>query len=145
MKQHEIGAFILRIFVGIAFFIHGLAKWQGGIENTAEFFETIGLPGILAYVVAFIETAGGIALVLGIGTRIVSVLLAIIMIGAIFKVKLSAGFFGNGQMAGYELDLALLVISIYLALNGNSFLAIDERISRIKSHSNRRTAEHELS
>ncbi len=87
---------------------------------------SIGLPSFLAYVVSFIELAGGIALILGLGTRIVSALLALIMIGATFKVKLAAGFLGNGQGAGYELDLALLVMAIFILINGSKLYALDQ-------------------
>lgn len=85
---------------------HGVAKFQGGIGNIAGWFQSIGIPGSMAYVVATIELVGGIALILGLGTRIVSAILAIILLIATFKVKLAVGFLGNGQMAGYELDLA---------------------------------------
>jgi putative oxidoreductase len=67
---------------------------------------------------------GGIALIIGLGTRFVSVLYAVLMIGAILKVKLSVGLLGNGQMAGYELDLAFLAISLYFAITGSSLFSI---------------------
>ncbi|GAA3326988.1 hypothetical protein GCM10020331_065160 [Ectobacillus funiculus] len=63
------------------------------MKNIAGWFESIGLPGALAYVVAFVEMVGGLAVVIGLGTRIVSVLLSLVMIGAIIKVKLAVGFF----------------------------------------------------
>jgi uncharacterized membrane protein YphA (DoxX/SURF4 family) len=131
MKNNvEIGSFILRVVLGITFFIHGLSKFQGGIENTAGWFASIGLPSFLAYLVAAIELAGGIALIIGLGTRIVAALLAIIMLGAILKVKLGAGFLGNGQGGGYELDLVLMAISVFLALNGSFLLSLDSKLSR---------------
>jgi putative oxidoreductase len=126
MNKNETGALILRVFLGISFFIHGLVKFQGGIENIVGWFESIGLPGFMAYGVALIEVVGGIALVIGLGSRIVSALLALIMIGATLKVKLSLGFLGNGQMAGYELDLAFLVIAIFIAINGSKLYALDQ-------------------
>ncbi|MFB9761277.1 DoxX family protein [Ectobacillus funiculus] len=132
IRSNEIGATILRVFLGITFFVHGLAKFQGGIANTAGFFESLGFPGFSAYVVALIELIGGIALILGIGTRIVSILFVLILAVATVKVKLAAGFLGNGQMAGYELDLALLVISLYLAAINKSFLALDNLLFRSK-------------
>ncbi|WP_129728801.1 DoxX family protein [Ectobacillus funiculus] len=132
IRSNEIGATILRVFLGITFFVHGLAKFQGGIANTAGFFESLGFPGFSAYVVALIELIGGIALVLGIGIRIVSILFVLILAVATVKVKLAAGFLGNGQMAGYELDLALLVISLYLAAINKSFLALDNLLFRSK-------------
>ena len=108
--KNEVGALILRVVLGITFFVHGFVKFQGGIENQVGWFSSIGLPGFLAYVVAIIELVGGFALFIGFGTKIVSVLLAILMIGATVKVRLPLGFLGNGQMAGYELDVALLAI-----------------------------------
>ncbi|MBS4220961.1 DoxX family protein [Bacillus sp. FJAT-49711] len=128
--KNEAAKIILRVFLGATFLIHGLAKFQDGIENTVGFFESLGLPGFTAYMVALIELIGGIAIVLGVGTRIISILFAIILAVAIVKVKLSVGFLGNGQMAGYELDLALMAISIYLAATKNSFLALDNILFR---------------
>jgi putative oxidoreductase len=135
LKKYEVGAFILRIILGFTFFVHGLVKFQDGIENTVGFFESLGLPGFTAYVVAGIEFIGGIAIILGIGTRVISILLALIMIGAILKVKLAGGFLGNGQMAGFELDLALLAISAYLAITNHSAFALDNVIFRSKQAS----------
>ena len=124
INKHEVGALILRLTLGILLFIHGLVKFQDGIENTVGWFTSIGIPGFMGYVVPFIELIGGIALIIGIGTRIVSLLIAIIMIGAILKVKLAVGLLGNGQMAGYELDLAFLAMAIYLTINGSKLLSI---------------------
>ncbi|QGQ45268.1 DoxX family protein [Metabacillus sediminilitoris] len=123
INKNEVGALILRLTLGLLFFIHGLVKFQDGIGNTVGWFNSIGIPGFLGYVVPFVELVGGIALIIGIGTRLVSTFIAIIMIGAIFKVKLAIGLLGNGQMAGYELDLAFLAIAIYLAINGSKLLS----------------------
>ena len=128
MNKHEIGALILRVTLGALFFFHGLDKFQGGIENIVAWFDSMGLPGFLAYVVALIELVGGIALVIGFGTRLVSALMAIIMIGATLKVKLSLGLLGNGQMAGYELDIAFLAMAIYLVINGSKVLSVGQLI-----------------
>jgi putative oxidoreductase len=119
MLKNDFGALLLRVTLGIIFFVHGIVKFQSGIENIAGWFRSIGLPGFMAYAVALLETIGGIALIIGLGTRIVSALFGILMIGAIIKVKLAVGFLGNGQMAGWEFDLALLVISIYLSIGSN--------------------------
>ncbi len=132
IKKNEIGATILRLILGSTFLVHGLAKFQGGIENTVGFFESLGLPGSTAYIVALIEIIGGLATIVGIGIRIISILFAIVMAVAIVKVKLAAGFLGNGQMAGYELELALLGVSLYLAIASKSLLALDNVLFRSK-------------
>jgi putative oxidoreductase len=130
MVKSGVGALILRVTLGVLFFIHGLVKFQDGIGNTVGWFESIGLPGFLAYGVAFIELVGGAALIIGLGTRLVSALFVIIMVGAILKVKLSLGLLGNGQMAGYELDIAFLALAIYLVISGSKLLSVDQLIFR---------------
>lgn len=126
-KNAELGGLILRIALGFIFFVHGLTKFQGGVENTAGFFDSIGVSGLLAYPVAIIEAAGGILLMLGLGTRIVAALFGLIMLGAIFTAKLGSGFIG-----GYELDVALLAMSIYLVLSGSEFLSLEKVIIKDK-------------
>jgi putative oxidoreductase len=133
IKKHEAGATILRLVLGATFLIHGAAKFQGGIENTVGFFESLGLPGLSAYIVALIELVGGLAMLLGVGTRVISILFAIVLAVAVVKVKLAGGFLGNGQMAGYELDLALLAISIFLAITNKSLFALDNVIFQSKN------------
>jgi putative oxidoreductase len=128
MLKNDFGALLLRVTLGMIFFVHGIVKFQSGIDNIAGWFSSIGLPGFMAYAVALLETIGGIALIIGLGTRIVSALFGILMIGAIIKVKLAVGFLGNGQMAGWEFDLALLVISIYLSIGHPHVLSIDRMI-----------------
>jgi putative oxidoreductase len=133
-NKFEISTFILRVVLGISFVIHGLTKFQGGIENIVGWFDSIGLPGGLAYVVAVIELVGGLALVFGLGSRVVSILLSLVMIGAMLKVKLAVGFLGNDQMAGYELDLAFLAMAVVIAINGSKLFALDQVIFNKQSN-----------
>jgi uncharacterized membrane protein YphA (DoxX/SURF4 family) len=128
MFKNELGALILRVTLGVLFFIHGLVKFQGGIENIVGWFESIGLPEFMAYGVTLLEMIGGIALIIGLATRLVSALFALLMIVAALKVKLSIGLLGNGQMAGYELDLAFLAMAVYLAINGSKVLSVSQFI-----------------
>lgn len=127
MNKNEVGKLVLRVVLGLIFFIHGLSKFQGGLANIEGFFVSIGIPGFMAYIVAVIELVGGIVIILGLGTRIVSILFALIMVGAIFTAKLPVGFLGNGQMAGYELELALLAISIYFIFANKSKFSLDRK------------------
>jgi putative oxidoreductase len=126
-NRNEIGSLLLRVVLGIVFLAHGVSKFQGGIGNTAGWFDSIGIPGFLAYAVGTIELVGGIALILGIGTRVVSLLLGIIMLGAIFTVNLQAGL-----LEGYVLDLVLLVLAAHLVLNGSKLLSLEQVIYKGK-------------
>lgn len=129
-KKYEVSTLILRLVLGISFFVHGLVKFQGGMENTVGWFDSIGLPGFLAYGVALVEVVGGIALILGLFTRIVSFIFVLLMVGAVIKVKLAAGFLGNGQSAGYELDLAFMAMAVSIAITGSKAYALDSIIGK---------------
>ncbi|MGM0875850.1 MAG: DoxX family protein [Bacillota bacterium] len=131
-NKYEWSTLLLRVLLGVTFFVHGVVKFQGGIENIVGWFDSIGLPGFLAYGVALLEVVGGILLVVGFGSRIVSALFVLLMLGATIKVKLALGFLGNGQMAGYELDVALLAMALFIAVNGSKILSLEQVIFKGK-------------
>lgn len=106
-----LGLFIIRLVVGSIFMYHGIQKLVS-MEQTIGFFATIGIGAFLTWVVALVETIGGLALILGYFSRFFSVLLAVIMLVAIFKVKWSAGF------GALELDLVLLATLIAVLFSG---------------------------
>jgi putative oxidoreductase len=112
----------LRIIAGIGFMMHGLPKLLD-IPGTQNSFTNMGLPPDLAIIIGLLEFIGGLAILLGILTRIAAGLLAIDMIGAILSVKLSKGFIG-----GYELDLLYLAIMISLMITGPGSFSIEKNI-----------------
>ena len=61
------GALVLRVSLGVMFIAHALLKlFVFTLPGTVKFFETVGFPGFLAYVVFAAELAGGALLVLGV-------------------------------------------------------------------------------
>lgn len=127
IQKYEVSLLIIRVVLGVTFLFHGIAKFQMGLGNVAGWFESIGIMGFLGYVVAFIELLGGIALIVGIGTRVISALIGFIMLGAIFTVKLPLGFIG-AEAAGYELDIVLLSMTAVLVISGSQLLALDHKL-----------------
>jgi putative oxidoreductase len=126
-QKTEWGIFFARIILGGIMFAHGLQKFMMMDMMTNMFADGFGLPSFLAYVVATIEVVGGAALIIGIFVKTSAIAIGLVMIGAMVTVKLPmVGFFGNGQMPGYELDLALLALSIVLALTGSRKLALSK-------------------
>ncbi|MEC0371040.1 DoxX family protein [Paenibacillus chibensis] len=119
---------LLRVVLGIIFLAHGISKLQMGLGNVEAWFSSMGVPGFMAYVAAFVELAGGILLIVGLFTRVVSALFIVLMLGAIVTVKLSSGLLGHDQAAGYELELSLVLISIYLLASGPAALSLDHLI-----------------
>jgi putative oxidoreductase len=119
-KLAQYGPLPLRILAGIAFIIHGLPKLSN-IAGTEQFFANmVGLPAAMALPIGLLEVIGGIALLVGVLTRIASILFIIEMIGSTITAKLSRGFVG-----GYELDLLLMAISISLLLTGPGRISIE--------------------
>ena len=102
--------------------MHGLPKLLD-ISNTQNSFMNMGLPSELAIIIGLLEFIGGLAILLGVFTRIAAGLLAINMIGAILQVKLSKGFIG-----GFELDLLYFAIMISLILMGPGNISIEKNI-----------------
>ncbi|MCY9670059.1 DoxX family protein [Paenibacillus alginolyticus] len=130
MTKVTVVATLMRVVLGIIFLAHGISKLQMGLSNVAAWFSSMGVPGILAYVVVVLEVVGGILLIIGLFTRYVSALFIIMLIGAIFTMKLSGGLLGNSQMAGYELDLGFILVAIYLFVSDTSPLSIDQALFR---------------
>ena len=118
---------LVRLIVGVVFLVHGSQKlFSIGLPGITGFFTQIGipLPGIAAPVVAFVEFLGGIALILGIFTRIAAILLAIDMCGAILFVHGKNGFFLPN---GFEYALTMLVANIAIAIGGPGGYAVESR------------------
>ena len=114
----------IRVIAGIAFIIHGLPKFEN-IQGPQGALGSIGLPPELALPIALLEVIGGIALILGIFTRITSILLAIHMALITLMLKPGGGFTTEG---GYELDLLLMSIAISLLLSGPGRISIERDI-----------------
>ncbi|ABX03118.1 MAG TPA: DoxX family protein [Herpetosiphon sp.] len=123
------GIAILRIVVGFIFFMHGLDKFNGGIEGTAGFLTSLGIPAptFMAILLIATELIGGIMLMLGLFTRYVAVAEAIAMVVALVTVHLDAGF--SSREGGYEYVLALIAASVALVLLGSGSLALDNLLS----------------
>ena len=73
----------MRLYWGYAFFQSGMGKFAH-IEETVQFFESLNIPFALAnvYAVASIEAAGGLLLLIGLGSRLVAIPLIAVMCGA---------------------------------------------------------------
>ena len=129
-QNYDLALTLVRVVVGITFFAHGWQKmFMNGIPGVTGFFGSLGIPaaGFFAVVVTLLELVGGFALIFGIGTRIISALLAVNMLVALFTVHISNGFFVNN--GGYELVLLLLVGSVSLALSGAGAWSLDAQIA----------------
>lgn len=127
-KTAPYAALMLRVALGVMFIAHGLwlKLFVFTLPGTAQFFESLGLPGPLAYLVFAAETAGGVLLIMGVKTRLVSLALVPILLGAAWT------HWGNGWVfsaagGGWEYPLFLSVTAGVLALLGDGAYALKPR------------------
>ncbi|HEX2090814.1 MAG TPA: DoxX family protein [Longimicrobiaceae bacterium] len=129
-RNLDLGLAILRIVAGVVFLAHGAQKlFVFGLAGVTGGFQGMGvpMPSVTAPLVSAVEFLGGIALILGLLTRLAAVGLAINMLGAILLVHLAAGFFLPN---GYEFALTLCAASVALALTGPGAFSLDAAIGR---------------
>ena len=86
-KYHDQFYLVFRVLIGLMFFQHGAQKLLGwfGAEATVPLFSLIGLAGI-------IELVGGLAIAVGLFTRIAASLTSLLMLAAYFMAHASNGF-----------------------------------------------------
>lgn len=122
----DIATLVARIGLGVVFIAHGWQKLNtNGLEATKAGFEGMGvpLPVVSAYFATFVELVGGVALVLGIFTPIIGILLFLDMLGAFLFVHYDLGVFVSE--GGYELVVALGVGSLLLGAVGAGRFSLD--------------------
>lgn len=148
MKQVSLGLLLLRVGSGLALATHGYPKLfggegkeapalakllgknfpatlaRGGAENFSKGLESMGVPFPKhgAYLSALTEFGGGLALALGLFTRLVTPAIIVNMLVAIRKAHWSTGFSGQG---GFELPSLFTVIAASLWLTGPGRYSLD--------------------
>jgi putative oxidoreductase len=120
------GATLLRVSLGVMFLAHSLVLklMTYGLQGTAEFFTSFGLPGWLAYVTFACELVGGVFLVLGVQARWVALALSPILLGALVTVHLSNGWVFTSPNGGWEYPAYLFVLCVAQWLIGDGVLAL---------------------
>ena len=118
-------ATVLRVALGLLFLIHaGLKLFVFTPAGTAQYFGSLGLPPALAYVVIAWEIIGGLALVLGVYSRVVAVAMIPELLGTIYAVHGSAGFLFTNPRGGWEFPALWIVGLVAVALLGDGAYAL---------------------
>jgi putative oxidoreductase len=128
-RQTSIALTILRVVTGIIFTVHGAQKlFVFGFDGVSGAFAGLGIPfaGVVGPFIALVEFLGGLALMVGLLTRLAALGLASTMVGAILIVHLKNGFFSPN---GFEFPLSLLAASLVLAIVGAGSYSADEVIA----------------
>jgi putative oxidoreductase len=130
-SQADAAALILRVSMGALFLMHGgLKLFVFTPAGTIGYFQSIGLPGPLAYLTIAAEILGGLALIAGVYTRWVSLALVPVMVGAAYFGHGANGFFFSAPNGGWEYPAFWTVTLFVQALLGDGAFALTNRTAR---------------
>ena len=126
-KLKIISFIIIRLTLGVGFFLHGFGKLPLPPEKLSSWFESMGMfaPELTATLVAIGEVAGGIGIIVGglikgkfgdLLTRLSASAIFIIMIGAFYIAH--PDWFINEKLFMSE-QIYIFALSIFFLINGN--------------------------
>ena len=119
IQNQSWGLSLLRIHLGAILLAHGWLKISVfTVAGTVGYFASLGLPSIVAYLTIFGEIAGGLALILGVQTRLAAALSVPILLGATF-VHLGNGWLFSAEGGGWEFPASLTIIALAVAFMGS--------------------------
>lgn len=136
--EDQISSLILRLFLGVVFFPHGMQKlfgWFGGHGFTTtmdNFTMKMGIPYFFALLAVIAESFGAIGLITGCFTRIAAFGIGCVMVVAILTVHLHNGFFmnwfGQKSVEGFEYHLLAIALALGIMLKGGGKWSLDRFI-----------------
>lgn len=124
-SSHALGIALLRVTLGVVFIAHSafLKVFVFTMPRTVSFFESLGLPGWLAYAVLVVETLGGLMLILGVQARWAALALLPIALGATWAHGGNGWMFASAN-GGWEYPAYLAVLCAAQALLGDGAFAL---------------------
>lgn len=129
---------VLRIALGVVILPHGLQKTMGwfggyGYSATLGYLGSIGIPAILGFLAILAESAGALALIAGVTTRIAAFGVGVTMLVAAFMHRAN-GFFmnwsGQQQGEGFEFHILAIAAAVALVIGGAGRFSADRAIAR---------------
>ena len=130
LRTAPYAALVLRVALGVMFIAHALLKYYVfTLPGTAQFFQSLGLPGALGYATFYAELIGGALILAGAYSRWVSAALIPVLLGATWA------HFGNGwlftaQNGGWEYPAFLTLAAAAQALLGDGKYALASLLGR---------------
>ena len=121
-KFEKQGALAVRLALGAILLAHGILKALY-FPATLAYFGSLGLPNELAYLVAALEIAGGILLIVGIQTRWAAVAVLPGLLGAVWAHS-GNGWLFSSNGGGWEYPALLTLLALVQAVTGNSTFSL---------------------
>lgn len=128
ISNADLAATVLRVSMGGLFLAHAWLKlFVFTPAGTVGYFESLGFPGFLAYLVIAAEVAGGLALIAGLWTRWVALALVPVLLGSIYAPHGAAGFFFSNEGGGWEFPAFWAIALVVQSLLGDGAFAVQRR------------------
>lgn len=126
-KMKDVALLVGRVLLALMFVIAGWSK-IGGYAGTQGYMEAMGVPGALLPLVILLELGGGLAVVLGLFTRTLSVLLAgfCVVAAVIFHYQPA----DQMQMIMFMKNLSVAGGFLALAAAGAGAFSVDARLGK---------------
>ncbi len=120
---------LIRLVLAYGFFGPATMKWND-IHAVGDWFGTLGIPAphFNAYLAATTESIGVILLLLGLGTRFISIPLIIVMLVAICTAHWGNGFEAGNN--GFEIPLYYIIMLLTLISFGAGKFSIDYLLAK---------------
>ena len=119
------GAALLRVLLGVLFLVHFLTKLLVFTPaGTVAYFQSLGLPGGLAWVTMAIEFGLGVVLVLGVWSRWIGLIGVPLLLGTIVSVHGANGFGFANAGGGWEYPAVWAALLVVHALLGEGAFAL---------------------
>lgn len=124
----SLGKLVLRIAIGGMMLFHGYTKVKGGVGGIAGMLEGHGLPAMMAYGVYVGEIVVPILMIVGLFTRLASLVFVFNMIVAIALAH-GADLLSIGEHGGWKVELPMLYLlgALAIALMGPGNLALGKK------------------
>lgn len=118
-RQPALSALILRVSLALMYLAHGALKlFVFTPAGTAQYFASLGLPGVIAYPAIAAELIAGLMLLLNIQARWAALALVPQLLGTIVLVHGSNGWMFANQGGGWEYPAFLIAASLALFFMG---------------------------
>jgi len=130
----DVPLLFMRLVLAYGFWGPAMMKWNN-MHGVIDWFSGMGIPfpTVNAYLSASTEVAGSILLLIGLGTRIISIPLMIVMLVAIFTVHISHGFEAGAN--GFEIPLYYLIMLSTLLVYGPGRYSVEGLLRKLTSKS----------
>ena len=124
LNKAPYAALVLRLALGVLALAHAFLKiFIFTPAGTAHFFESLGLPGPLAYLTMAVEVIAGVTLITGVFTRYAAIAMIPVLLGAIAFAHGHNGWLFTNQGGGWEYPAFWAVALAVQAVLGDGALA----------------------